>query len=259
MEHFDLNKIKFETNLFDLALNKFYINSKNSYSYIGINYHDQSVLSLKFYYVFFDIIQFKNHFPIENLKIDFDEYINDASDMVYEPRSNGGGLTIVIKFNQNADKAVGFYLRCNGDNSQYVSNIINCYPELNLNKNDFESGFGRYVMFQNELKENNIYLYLKPNLKLATLENQYGIAYSKSRGIEISCANSMNINKHKFIALGGAELMSNDFIAKIPDTFKQLAKSLNSVLICPAMNKNGSIFTSYIYNNSINLVREFVK
>lgn len=259
MEHFNLKKISSDVNLFDKRMRMFYNKSEANYSYIGINYQNQNILSLKFYYVFFDLMQFKNHFPFADLNKNFYDIIEHASDLVYEPKSNGGGLTLTTKFNGLGEKSIGFYLRCNGDNSQFVSNIMNCYPDLSLIKEDFEPGFGSYFMLIDGIITTNNYVYLKPTSKLKELEEKYEIAFSKSQGIEIASANCNFPNKQKFIALGGPELMGKGFLNKIPKNFKEIAEKMNAKFICPAINGGELFNTCYIFRNDTNLVNSFIK
>jgi len=258
MEHFDFKLNINKALLFDQSLKEYYENEPSFYSYIGINYNRNDILSLKFYYVFFESTKLRVNFPIKELANEFELALKNIPRQAFLFGSNGGGITLTFKVNSIGNNSIGFYLRQNGRNEKYVSNIISLYPELNLNESDFEDGFGQYYLLNDNIKEEKQYVYLKPTSKLILLENKYGINYSNARGVEISSANSSKIFEHKFIALGGQELFNDTFVNNVPEEFLKIINDLKSKMICPATTIDNSINTCYTYKSNCNLVIDFL-
>jgi hypothetical protein len=248
-----INKIE----LFNQILLPYIQKSTTFYSYIGINYNKESVLSFKCYYVFFDQSLFNHGFPIGNLEQLYYSNIKYASPHVSNFRSSGGGITLTIKFDEEINTSIGFYLRQNKNNTPFVSNIISQYPDLFLEKTDFEPGYGNYVMFKNDIIEESQYVYLNNVNKLHSLANLSGIDYSNARSIEISSSNKSNFFNHKFIALGGPELIENSFDKNIPLDFPKIIRELGAKLICPSTNWHNDTFSCYAYLGNSNLVSSF--
>lgn len=247
-----------EAELFDDRLSLFYKTSELFYSYVGVNYNKNEITSLKFYYVFFDPSIFEFNFPLIALKHDYEKSIERSSSSVFNYLSNGGGITLTIKFNKYGNSSIGYYLRQQANDHTYTRNIINNYPELNLTPNDFEQDYGEYCMLIGGRKEKTYYVYLRPSTHLSLIEKACGIKFSSAKGIEISSANINDRSAHKFIAMGGPELIGEDFLKKIPADFLNLTTSTGAKLICPATSINFLNNSCYAYKNKSNLVSEFL-
>jgi hypothetical protein len=259
-EFISINKFKILNELvkFNNNLRPFYSNTDLFYSYFGINYNDKGVTSIKFYYVFFDILNFNRDFPIPELKVLFQESIQTCSNHINQYLADGGGITLAIKFDSLGNRSVGYYLRKSGDNESLASNIINTYSSFNLKQEDFDSGYGEYVMLIKNKLEKNEYIYLKNVEKLMGFFQPIGIDLNFANCIEIGSANLKDINAHKFIAIGGPELIGDSFKKNLPKDFIELLDILQAKLICPAVYNKQNKYTCYAYKKNNNLVENFI-
>ena len=244
---------------FDSTLRPFYSNSESFYSFFGINFNDKEVTSVKFYYVFFDPLIFKSGFPLIELQENYEKSILHSSKHVGQYLSNGGGTTLTIKFDCLGEASIGYYFRKLGNNCMFISNILDCYPSYKLKREDFESGYGEYLMLRKGKTERSEYIYLKNRVKFSKFHEETGINFKLANCIEISSANIKNTNSHKFIAIGGTELFGDSFKNNIPNEFTQLANKLGAKLICPATYLNQKKYSCYAYKNNSNLVNSFIK
>lgn len=222
-----------------------------NYSYIGFNYSEEKVISVKFYYVFFENIDFQGRFPIPELENIYKKMINDSS--VYHlttPFTPGGGCTFTIKFDFDETITKAFFFRVKNNNSEIVHNIQKLYPIFSFNTSDFEDGYGQYVLWKNGDCIKNEYLYLTNSGRIHAIETKYGIHFSKTPCTEISSAGDV-ASSQKFIALGGDNLMSEAFLDKIPCSIRNIVKGLNVELCCPAVNPSKEEFTIYAYSKGV--------
>lgn len=255
------NKLKILNKLikFNSTLSPFYSDTELFYSYFGINFNNNEVTSIKFYYVFFDPLIFKLQFPILELKENFEKSISHSSEHVLQYLVSGGGITLTIKFDRHGEASMGYYFRKNGNNEMFISNILDCYPNYKLEREDFESGFGEYVMLSKGRTARSEYIYLENKIKFSKFHEETGINYKLANCIEISSANIKIPNSHKFIAIGGTELFGDSFKKNIPTEFTQLTNKIGAQLICPATFLNREKYSCYAWKNKFNLVNSFIR
>lgn len=213
-----------------------------NHTMIGYNFKEQKILSTKFYYVFYDNGKLvKKGFPIPILEKLFNDLLQKQSTTHLTTKNLfGGGITLTIKFDKELNPTQGFYFRVSENNNLLVENITRMYPEFNFERNDFEDGYGQYVLFKNNNIVLNEYLYLRNTSKIP---NSNGIAFSKTNAIEISSANSNYKSEQKFIAFGNNTLFNEKFLAPMPLHIKN---SDPNKMFCPAININNHICSIYL-------------
>lgn len=232
---------------FNENISKFSQKNQLNHAYIGFNYNDTNISSVKFYYSFKSIESQFNAFPIPILKDYFIEYWNLRSDFhINNPLIQGGGVTFAIKFYPNFDQSFSFYFRVSNQNNTLVDNIIHQYKKLSLIPIDFEDGFGIYVtVLKNKIKLSK-YLYLK-NVRKINLPNT-DIDFKSSICVEITNT-ELNTLDRKFIAIGDSNNISHEFVKKIPSSIMEIYKGLSLKMYCPAFNPYNDSNSIYLFND----------
>ena len=138
--------------------------NKMNHTMIGFNYNIEQIISTKFYYTFYSDSNIDKSFPIPELnEVYKNVHLKISNYHLKEKFVPGGGITFVIKFDNSFNVTRGFFFRVNDDNRKLINNLIRLYPELNFTLDDFENGFGQYVLINKNGIEYNEYLYLKNN------------------------------------------------------------------------------------------------
>lgn len=222
-----------------------------NHTMVGFNYTKDKILSTKFYYVFYGELPSSDYFPIKELKDDYKSILPYYSKRhlltKYLP---GGGLTFTIKFDVLNRVSQGFFMRVDRDNSKLISRAKELYSQFHLDDNDFENGYGQYVMLHQDFKEYNQYVYLKSGDKLANL---YDIPFEKADAVEMSSIMTNNDSKpSKIIAIGNSHLVTDSFYHNMPDDLLNLGCKN---LVCPAIDTYSNQYSIYnisIINNDVN-------
>lgn len=216
-----------------------------NHTMVGFNFKNKQIISTKFYYVFFGKGDIQGMFPILELEKDYKNLLNKKSNYhlttQYTP---GGGITFVVKFDKLLNSTKGFYFRLDVDNRDLINNVVNLYPELNFNINDFENGYGQYVLYDNKSVKFNEYLYLRNTNKIKDTNE---IPFSLAKTIELSSSKSINRKENKFIAIGGHEIVNDNFFDQMPNELKKADKSN---WVCPAINFETGVRSIYYFNIS---------
>ncbi len=222
-----------------------------NHTMVGFNYTKNEILSTKFYFVFYGDLPLSNYFPIKELKEDYKSilpyYSKKHLSTKYLP---GGGLTLTIKFDAMNKVSKGFYVRVERDNSDLLNRAKKIYSQYHIEDNDFENGYGQYVMLHQDFKEYNQYVYLKSGDKLANL---YDIPFEKADAVEMSSIMTNNDSKpSKIIAIGNSHLVTDSFYHNMPDDLLNLGCKN---LVCPAIDTYSNQYSIYnisIINNDVN-------
>lgn len=242
-----LDFIEFDTKM------KAILNLNLSHSMLGFNFKNKKITSTKFYYVFYGDLMNFNKFPIPELEDIYMNVMKNRSDYHLQTKhSLGGGLTFVIKFDEELNITKGFYFRVKSENRLFLENTMDLYSHYAIEFDDFESGYGQYVLFKDSKIEKNEYLYLNNVSKIKDTQNIY---FSKAKAIEISSAGDRNIKTKKFIALGGNETIGNDFYASLPS---ELVKFNKKDWVCPAINLDSGQQSLYYFNKYVQFSPKFL-
>lgn len=231
---------------FNVKMKSLSLDTDLNHTMIGFNYRNNQIISTKFYYVFYEDLALDCLFPIMELKEYYKKYIEQRSEFHFKTKlTSGGGLTFTIKYDEQLNVTRGFFFRLTNNNETFVNRLIRLYPEFNFNSADFESGYGQYVLYNQEGVKTSEYLYLKSTEKLVSIEDKYGISLSETNCIEISSARENNTADHKFIAMGGAPVMKENFKKNIPESIKNIITGTELQFCCPAFT-NEEKYSIYI-------------
>lgn len=225
-------------------------NLQPNYSFVGLNYKDEEISSIKFYYVFFN--HFSEPFVISELKEIYDRHIKDVSENhLTKPLLPGAGITITIKFDSQMNITKGVFFRVNLENQIFKRNVIESFSEYNFTDDDFEDGFGQYLLIKNGKITTNEYVYLKNVQKIEEIGEQVGINFLESNAVEISSAASKDCCDSKFIALGGSNLIQERFRNSIPKKITNVFNSDELQYCCPAIHPCEEMYSVYVFGKNI--------
>lgn len=231
-------------------IKKFDAKFEFSHSMIGFNFTNDSIVSIKLYFVFYGSGTDVDNFSIVELQSLFRHFYQQRDEYYLTTKMTpGGGITLTLKFDSNLQTTEGFYFRLKQSNQHLIDNIQHIYPKYNFQKSDFESGYGQYVLLKGKEIETKEYLYLKDGTKLIDLENKYGILFSQTKHIELSSANSTDLSSHKFIAIELEKMFTSSFKSKIPAEIVHYATMNKLNFICPAVSISEKIQTIYLIGN----------
>lgn len=218
-------------------------------SYIGFNFDNNLITTIKLYFVIYtDVLPFET-FPIPPLENEFISHWNNKSNFVNEPHSNGGGLTFSIKIDRQQKIEYGYYLRC----AQFCEeNEFDFSMQSIPFGTSFENAtdFGVYNTIKNNVVQSKIYGYVSPAEHPLYAINHL-IQESNIRGIEV--ARIDNDDDQKFICLGGENVYSNELKSEIPNEIHSFQKSNNLKFICPAFSVKNKLCSVYLTSKSVSL------
>lgn len=214
-----------------------------SHTMVGFNYTKDEILSTKFYFVFYGTLPKPSSFPIDELREDYDclfpYYSKKHLLTKYLP---GGGLTFAIKFDKKNRVSKGFYIRLDRENCELREQAKKIYSQFYFEDDDFEDGYGQYVMLHQDNKEYSQYVYLKDGKKLSNL---CGIPFDRANSVELSAIKTDGSHSSKLIAIGVSDLISTDFYNNMPDALSNLnCKNL----VCPAVNIHSKQYSIYNFS-----------
>lgn len=211
-------------------------------SYLGFNFEDGKVNSIKYYLTIFTPVFPMELFPISSLRedfaIDFNLYDIKYGNSKY---SNGGGITFVVKFNLiDYFFEVGYYFR----SLKRVDIDKIDLGSFHTSSQEFKESYGCYKLIDETLSiSSHLYGYLAPNVEikrsLPKIQN-----WDAVRGIEV--AKIDNIRLGKLILLGGEELFENSIFSSIPTEVVNFRNENKLNFVCPAFKLNGSLCSVYL-------------
>ena len=224
--------------------------SKFSGSIIGLDFKDNKLLSIKFYYVFFEKTDINEDFPIPELKDQYNKYIHYASSNLNSIFSPGCGLTFALKFDFNLEVSKGIFFRIDADNKDLINNVSTLYSEFNFLPEDFEKGLGIFLYARKGKLSENKYIYLKNTKKMEIWDDQYDIPFSKAETIEINNANSSE-KKQKFLTIKTGKETTEPFLNKMPEIILKTIKDWDVNLWSKAINPNSEVYSVYLFNKPL--------
>jgi hypothetical protein len=216
---------------------------KINHTMLGFNFMKNEISSIKFYYVFFGKLPAAEFFPIPELQNEYDQLISISSEKhLINKYLAGGGLTLTIKFDDKNNASKGFFLRLESDNSRLKANAKKIYGQFHLEDEDFEDGFGQYIMLKGNQIEKSRYMYLKNTGKIQRL---YDIPFDISTAIELSAIETNGTKESKLIAIGTSEMITDEFYRSMPKTIQKLNRSN---LVCPSINLHTKEHSIYYFS-----------
>jgi hypothetical protein len=202
-----------------------------NHTMLGFNFIENEILSTKFYYIFFGKLPAAEFFPIPELQNEYDKLIPISSEKhLINKYLPGGGLTLTIKFDNNGNARKGLFLRLKSDNATLKANAKKIYSQFHLEDEDFEDGFGQYIMLQGAEIEKSRYVYMKNTGKIKKL---YDIPFDITTSIELSAIETNGTKESKLIAIGTSEIITDEFYQSMPKTIQKLKRTN---LVCPSIN-----------------------
>lgn len=178
---------------------------KLSFSYLGINYKGNRIISYKFYYVFFGLESIV-YFPIPELEDYFFQYRSAFSSVHINTQVGvGNGITFTIKFDVNLNVSKGVYFRVVESSDNYIKLFLS---KINLSIDDYIDFFDRnshlkyLAIGQNGINTRN-YIYCHTPSHFNQFDNISDIPFSNSDYIEISTdwEDSEQFDNMRFISL----------------------------------------------------------
>jgi hypothetical protein len=221
-----------------------------NYSFVGLNYKGEEISSIKFYYVFFN--NFSEPFVISELKEIYEQHIKDVSEKhLTKPLLPGAGITITIKFDAQMNITKGVFFRVNLENQIFKNNVIKSFSKYNFTDDDFEDGYGQYLLIKNGKITTNEYVYLKNMQKIEAFGEKTGIHFLEAKAVEISSSASKDCCDSKFIALGGSNLIHKRFRNMIPKKITNVFNSDELQYCCPAIHPCEEMYSVYVFGKNI--------
>jgi hypothetical protein len=240
-----LQKIKDETQIASnsTAIINFWNAFKGSkISYIGFNFIQNQILSIKLYYVVFTDDFLLADFPLKELKNHFCKHWLKRSKYVNQQFSNGGGLTFSIKLDFENQLEYGYYLRC--------IDLENCENNLIPEKKNFlgvsfegSSDFGIYQTIKNHQISAKLYGYITPKKHFPNAISSF-VNFENIRGVEIARIN--NEFDQKYIYLGGEDVFTTSLISQIPNEIELFRNRNELNYVCPAFSNKNELFSVYL-------------
>ncbi|MBP9688995.1 MAG: hypothetical protein KBE91_05235 [Bacteroidia bacterium] len=218
-------------------------------SYIGFNFKEESISSVKLYYTVFTRFIPEINFPIKPLYQTFKNHQFNVSDYAVEKYSNGGGITFSIKINNNNVIEHGYYLRCKNLSISETALINSNNLPFNISLKSLNN-LGVYQTLINDEVGAKIYAYVEPS-SLYPKNMDLLINFNNIRGVEISRINDPN--NSKYIYLGGEDVYTKLLTDLIPMDINIFKNKYNLNFVCPAFessNKLCSIYLTSFKNNS---------
>lgn len=220
-------------------------------SYIGFNFENDTITSVKFYFTVFTSTISESDFPLTSLLIEFKNNLDKQSDFLAQKYSNGGGITFSIKAKLNSNLVEhGYYMRCNKLNTD--ENKLVDIQQLPFELDVPNEPLGVYKTIEGTQKKTSIYGYINPESHLLSDELSDVIHSEKIRGIEVAKVD--NLERLKFIYLGGEDLLKTTLISYIPEEVIVFKNKFKLNFVCPAFNKNHALCSIYLTdfaNNSM--------
>lgn len=219
-------------------------------SYIGFNFENGTISSVKLYFTVFTSTISDSDFPLKPLLAEFKNNLNKQSNFLTQKYSNGGGITfsIKVKFNSSLIEH-GYYMRCNELNTD--ENKLVGLQKLPFKLDIYNEPLGVYKTFEGLQSKTSIYGYINPKSHLLSNDLSDVIYSEKIRGIEV--AKIENLEKLKLIYLGGEDLLKTTLIQYIPEEVVTFKNKFKLNFVCPAFNNNHvlcSIYLTDFTNNS---------
>lgn len=224
--------------------------SRPGYTYVGFNYGESGIVSVKLYYVFFGNPEIPRPFSVPELEAVYRNLLPERDEpYLAEPFKPGAGLTFAIKFDTRGGVTRGFFFRVRSNNTALKKNLLNVRPELGLDEHGFENGYGQYVQWKDGQMASSEYLYSTELNKFDFLE-EHGILSSRAGCIEIGSAGSVP-SEQKFIALGGNELLGDTFRERIPVPVTDLFADMETSFYCPGIYPDQNRYSVYAFGNRL--------
>lgn len=219
-------------------------------SYIGFNFNQNQLLSVKLYYVVFTIDFLISDFPLKELIDHFSKHWIRRSTFVHQQYSNGGGLTFSIKIDLDSQVEYGYYLRC--------VDFDNCENKLIPKKNNSlgvsleqSTDFGVYQTIKNNQISAKLYGYVTAGNHFPSAISSL-VNFDNIRGVEIARIN--NEYDQKYIYLGGEDVFTSKLISKIPSEVEMFRNRNELNYVCPAFSNKNELFSVYLTNFKSNSI-----
>lgn len=211
-------------------------------SYIGFNFKQYQILSIKLYYVVFTDDFLIADFPLIDLKDHFCKHWLKRSEYINQQFSNGGGLTFSIKLDVENQIEYGYYLRC--------TDFDDCENKLIPQKNNSlgvsleeSTNFGVYQTLKNNQISAKLYGYVSSE-KYFPSDISSLVNFENIRGVEI--ARIDNQFDQKYIYLGGEDVFTSKLISQIPHEIQLFRKRNELNYVCPAFSNKNELFSVYL-------------
>lgn len=211
-------------------------------SYLGFNFSENKITSVKIYFVVYTNTILKSEFPIPELYYLFLKNIQTASPHITEKFSTGGGITFSIKVKLGTNSLeYGYYLRCNELSSEEKETIT--LDKIPFNIKLLPQSWGVYNTLENAETRLAIYAYTNPIDLFPTIQHD-NIHFQDIRGVEIAKLN--NPQDLKYIYIGGDTLFKDSLIKQIPEELIAFKNTFSLNLVCPAFNQQHKLCSVYL-------------
>ncbi|MFN4973223.1 MAG: hypothetical protein ACK4Y6_05830 [Bacteroidota bacterium] len=219
-------------------------------SYIGFNFENGEITSVKIYLAVFTNTISVKEFPISPLYSKFEENLSNKSHLVTEKFANGGGITFSIKLKKGHEHLeYGYYMRCKqltSQESMLVNKLFKPFDAPILT-----DSLGIYNTIFDGEQQTHVYGYTNPSDLFPETQKDY-VNYEKIRGVELAKIN--NPEKLKYIYLGGEDVFKEVLLTQIPHEIISFKNAFALNFVCPAFNlkhKLCSVYLTDFSNNSM--------
>lgn len=250
---FAIHKIaqNFLTDSCAVSMNTFWQKfSGEKISYIGFNFENGEITSVKIYLVVFTNTISKEEFPISTLYSKFEENRSNKSHLVTEKFANGGGITFSVKLKKGLEHLeYGYYMRCKQltpEESILVNKEFKPFDAPVLT-----DSLGTYNTILDGKQQTHIYGYTNPSDLFPRVQKDY-VNYEKIRGVELAKINDPE--KLKYIYLGGEDVFKEALLTQIPQEIISFKNAFDLNFVCPAFDlkhKLCSVYLTDFSNNSM--------
>lgn len=211
-------------------------------SYIGFNFENNEITSVKIYFVVFSNNISPEDFPIKELYSEFIENLINQSPLVKEKFANGGGITFSIKAIKGQDHIeYGYYLRCKRLTRQEEPLIDRSFKPFDAQV--LSDSIGVYHTIFDGLTQIHLYGYTNPSELFPSIQ-QDKINFEKIRGVELAKINQPE--KLKYIYLGGEDVFKRELLNQIPEEIISFRNKFSLNFVCPAFNLTHKLCSVYL-------------
>lgn len=216
-------------------------------SYIGINFNNNAIINIKFYFSFFkrlNTFELKKVLPINDLS-EFNSYYElwKESDIY---NSLHQGATFAIKLTPNGKPTHYFHLRLNSLNTKSSFNFSDNEPK---NKGICKE----YTLDKISTKK---YFYYTNKSTIQELSERFDIINSKFNVnviSEIECVESEEKQKIDLITNNSSyidEFITQNASIELQNYFKQICENSNFIMFSPGIDNSRKVFSIYFIDKA---------